>query len=167
MLDEDEFWRHIQAGNWHEAHELLDAASSDPSPGSTFIVAHLRSATLKREGRFDEAIRVLRGSRSDFPCQTLSHDGAARLLERTGRRDEAIAELRCAPFESEREQFPLLVTDARFFLLYLLAKSGMAGSDPDIHEFPEDYESVVPDPEHVIGEFVTKADLQRLLNQRS
>lgn len=167
MLDRNAFWQLLQASNTHKAHELLDAASPGISSEDRFLIAHLRSAALRRERRFAEAIATLRSSRSDFPCQTVSHDGSARLLEYIGRRDEAVAELRCAPFELEGERFPLLVTDARFFLLYLLARAGVSATDPCIDEFPEDYESMVPNGDHVNAAIISKRDLKKLLAQQS
>ena len=166
-LDTEQFWRFLQAENAHEAHHLLDAASPGSSSEERFTIAHLRSAALRREGRFAEAIDILRSSRSDFPCQTVSHDGVARLLEHMGRRNEAISELRSAPFESEKDNFPLLVADARFLLLYLLSRAGQSTNDPRIEEFDDDYETMVPSARHVNAEFVSKRDLQGLVDRLS
>lgn len=167
MLDPETFWLFLRAGNTHEAHNVLDAASPGSSSEDRFTIAHLRSAALRREGRFAEAVGILRSSRADFPCQTVSHDGVARLLEHMGRRDEAISELRSAPFESERDSFPLLVADARFLLLYLLSRAGQSTTDPSIEEFADDFETMVPNAHHVNAEFVSKKDLQDLIDRLS
>ena len=163
MLDEKSAYRLLQASATDQLHRKLDAMQPGETPEDRFQIAHWRAAAFARERRFPEALDLLRRTRSDFPCRTVAHDEAARILEHLGRRGEAIEELRAAPFDEEAECFPELVKDAKFVLLYLLCRAGIKSVSPSLDEFDDEYRSVLPTERHCYAEHLSTSDLRAIL----
>ncbi len=82
----------------------------------------------------------------------------ARILNKLGRDREALDELRSAPIEEEMEEYYGLAIDAKFFYLYLLAKSGDLSVRDRLAEIPDDYRHIT-----MGGKFLTKADIVSFL----
>jgi len=133
--------------DWLAAHAMLDEEERlDPNEGTA---AHWRSVVLRNEGRLDEALQYLADNLSRFNCKTGVYDRRARLFHQVGNNVAAKNELSVAPFDSEIDEHWALVMDAKFFRLYLMTQLGLAISDAELAEIPDDYISVLPDGERI------------------
>ena len=158
MLNADEVFRLLRAGNPGAVHDLIDAAFPTATVEERHSMAHWRTAALLKEKRYQEALDHLEHSKIDYFCKTLAHHQKAEIYDRLGRGREALMELSQAPFEAEFDWHIALVTDARFFLLYLLAKENLPIKPDDLDLIPDDFASVF----RGVGYF-TKDDLKALI----
>ena len=146
--------------DWSSVHAFLDAARDRAfSPDDLRSEAYWRISALAGEQRYEEAIELLRKSADLFSCQSLVRHNLARFLSKLGRDREALDELKDAPIEEEMEAFHALAIDAKFFYLYLLAKTGDASVRSGLSAIPDDYRHIT-----LGGKFLTKADIVALLN---
>ena len=164
MLNHDEVARLLRAGQASEVHQRLDALQPDATGAVRRSIAHWRTYALLHEKRYSEAMSHLEASENDYGCRSLVHHEKASILDVLGRQREAIAELRAAPLSSELESFPELVTDASFYLAYLMAKNGEVLPDFELSKIPDDYISVLPARGQLYGAKVSKADIAALLS---
>lgn len=149
----------MRTRDWVSVYAMLDDARSRAVTQEDMRrEAYWRVAALQRQQRYDEALKLLRRSAQFFDCQCLVHHEAASLLVKLGRNQEALAELEQAPIEAEMGEYYGLAIDAKFFYLYLLAKSGDPSVKDRLCEIPDDYRHITMD-----GKFLTKADITAFL----
>ena len=144
---------------WASVYAMLDdarkrAINADDLKSETYW----RVAALGREGRYQEAIQLLRDNASRFNSQSSVHHELASFLVKLGHEQDALEELKKAPIEEEMGEFYGLAIDAKFFLLYLLAKNGDRSVRDRLNEIPDDYRHIT-----MGGKFLTKNDIAALL----
>lgn len=145
--------------DWNSAHALLDEVRDNATTKDEMKdEVYWRARALGRAHRYDEALELLRNSASLFNSQCLVHQQRARMLLKLGRDREALDELREAPIEEEMADHYGLAIDAKFFYLYLLAKSGDPSVRVRLSEIPDDYRHITMD-----GKLLTKADIAAFL----
>ncbi len=162
MLARDEIHRLFRQGDIAEVHRQLDAAMPGETPNDQHSIASWRAWALMREERYDEALDHLSKNREDFGSKTDVHHTRASIFDVLGRDDEALHELRTAPFETEKEKYGPLVTDAKFYLLHFMAKRKMPIDPAALDEIPDGYRSILPQGQRIYGVHVSKQDLAEI-----
>lgn len=149
----------IRSKDWTSAHAMLDDARNRAFTSEDIRrEAYWRVAALEGEQRYEEALELLRKNANLFNSQSLVHLDLARYLDKVGRSQEALDELKKAPIEEEMKDYYGLAIDAKFFYFYLLAKSGDTSVKERLAEIPDDYRHIA-----MGGQFLTKADIVALL----
>ena len=145
--------------DWPAAHAMLDENElADPNEAT---VAYWRAVTLRDEGRPQDALQYLADNLHRFECKAGVYHKRAELFHQLGNNVAALAEIAKAPFDSEIEEHPALVMDAKFFRLYLLAKAGLPISPEQWAEIPDDYISLMPEGVRVSKEQLMEASTRR------
>ena len=159
MIDFDQFRDFVCSGNWSAVHAMLDDARDRAVTDDDIKdEAYWRVVALTRETRYNEALDFLTKNSDRFDCRSWLYHESARILIKLGRDREALDELRKAPIEEEMEDYYGLAIDAKFFYLYLLAKSGDPSVKDRLSEIPDDYRHIT-----MGGTFLTKADIASFL----
>lgn len=160
MIDFYQFRRLADSKDWASVHAMLDEARDRAITDDDIrSEAHWRVVALTREQRYDDALDLLSKNAHLFNSQSLVHHKAACILDKLGRNEEALEELKKAPIEEEMESYYGLAIDAKFFYFYLLAKSGDPSVKERLSEIPDDYRHIT-----MGGTFLTKTDIVSLLN---
>ena len=163
LLNDDEVFRLQRAGDMREIHARLDAALSGATAEDRRKIAHWRTSTLLHERRYQDALDHLQRSKDDYGCKTLVHHKRASILDLLGRDKEALNELRSAPIAAETEKYRALVLEAKFYLLYLMAKNNLEIEQSSLDEIPNGHISVLPSETHLYGAHISKDDLKRMI----
>lgn len=163
MLNDDEVFRLQRAGKTRNIHEQLDAALPSATAEARRKIAHWRTSTLLYEKRYSEALDHLQQNSCDYNCKTLVHHERASILDLLGRGEDALRELRSAPIAAETERYRALVLDAKFFLLYLMAKNNIAIEQSSLDAIPDDHISILPSETSLYGAHVSKDDLKAMI----
>lgn len=166
MLNDDEIFRLQRAGKSHQIHERLDAALPGGTAEDRHNIAHWRTSTLLHERRYQDALDHLQRSKNDYGCKTLVHHKKAGILDLLGRDNEAISELRSAPIAAEREKYGALVLEAKFYLIYLMAKNNLEIEQSSLDEIPDGHISVLPSETSLHGAQISKEDLKEMIQAR-
>ncbi|MDR3407064.1 MAG: hypothetical protein P4L68_01035 [Methylovirgula sp.] len=146
---------------WSPVYALLDDARDQAiTREDKARETYWRSIALKNQGRYQEAIDLLRKDGTLFNSQCLPLKIIAEVLERMGDDQGALRELSMAPIEQEMEDFYGLAIDTKFLYFYLLAKIGDRSVLNRLSEIPDDYRHIT-----MGGKFLTKADVVALLNR--
>lgn len=155
MIDFEKFKVLVQHEDWESVYAMLDEARDNAaSTDDVRDEIHWRSFALEGQRRYEEAIDLLRKNADVFNSQSSVQHELACLLLKLGRDQEALDELSKAPFEAEMKSFYGLAIDAKFFYLYLLAKTGDQSVRGRLSEIPDDYRHITMD-----GKFLTKPDI--------
>ena len=151
----------MRARDWGTVYAMLDSLR-DRATNQEDIAneVYWRAIALQRQERYDDALAFLRENASLFNCQCLLHQMIARSLDKLGRSEDALAEMKSAPIDQDMNDFYGLAMDAKFFYFYLLAKSGDQSVLNKLSEIPDDYRHIT-----MAGKFLTKADIISLLNR--
>lgn len=146
--------------DWNSVYSLLDRAKSQAVTREDFSrEAYWRAVAFERQGRFEEALDLLRRNASLFNCQCLVQKMLASILVKLGHYRQALEELSKAPIEEEMQAFYGSAIDAKFLYFYLLAKCGDRFIQDRLAEIPDDYRHFAG------GKFLTKPDIVALMNR--
>lgn len=159
MINIDRFNELARSEDWDGLTALLDDARKNAStPDDVRREIHWRCVALERQGRYQEALELVRDKAQLFNSQCGVKQRQAALLLKLGRNQEALTTLESAPFEAEMPTFYGLALDAKFSYFYLLAQQGDPSVRARLAEIPDDYRHMTMDIE-----FLTKADILALL----
>jgi hypothetical protein len=159
MLTDARVFALLRENRAAQLHQELDDALGSASESDLNNIAHWRTHAFEREKRYEDAIVHLEKSKQHFFCKTLAHHEKAELLDCLGRNADAQVELEGAPFEAEADRFPVLVADARFFLLLLRVRGGYRPLQSELDCFPDDFGTVL-----MPGRPFSKADLLSMIS---
>jgi thioredoxin-like negative regulator of GroEL len=151
----------MAADDWSAVYALLDRVQSQATTREDKArETYWRSTALIDQGRYLEAIDLLRKDGELFNCQCLPRKIIAEVLDKTGDDQGALQELRAAPIEQDMKDHYGLAIDTKFLYFYLLAKTGDRSVLNRLSEIPDDYRHIT-----MGGKFQTKADIVALLNR--
>ncbi len=148
---------------WASVYSLLDSARDHAvTQEDKASEIYWRTMALIKQGRYQEAIDLLRKDGALFNSQCLPLKIIAEILDKIGDDQGALRELSGAPIEQEMEDFYGLAIDTKFLYFYLLAKTGDRSVRNKLSEIPDDYRHIT-----MSGKFLTKEDLVALLDRAS
>jgi hypothetical protein len=137
-FDEDMFAL-LKTHDWQACHRRIDKEEPATDQQARFSITYWRSAVLKWQGRYDDALRVLDAGRADVFTQCGYLYRRAELLCKMGKFADAVETLRNAPFGAEIDTFPALTYEAIFLYCYLLKRSGREPPPKLVAALPEDF----------------------------
>ena len=71
--------------------------------------------------------------------------------------------MRSAPIAAETEKYRALVLEAKFYLLYLMAKNNLKIEQSSLDEIPDGHISVLPSETHLYGAHISKDNLETMI----
>jgi hypothetical protein len=162
MAIRDDIFPLVKRTDWRACDALLDQASPGVSQVERKSLAYWRAVVYQHEGRDGEALDLINSSRGDFSCKCLPDYLSARILNRQGRHQEAVAVMRQAPIFEEIAQFPALALEAAYFYCGLLAQSRERAPPQLLALIPDDFQTM---DEH--SRFVGKGDLLDMMDWKA
>ncbi|WP_158810108.1 hypothetical protein [Beijerinckia sp. L45] len=159
MIDVDRFNELARSEDWDGLTAMLDGARDTAlSSDDVKREVHWRGVALERQGRYEDALNLIRDKAQLFNSKCGVQQRQAALLLKLGRDQEALSALETAPFEAEMPTFYGLALDAKFSYFHLLAQQGDPSVRERLAEIPDDYRHMTMDIESM-----TKADILALL----
>ena len=144
----------LKTKDWEACHRRIDQEEPGETREARVSIAHWRSAVLERQWRYEDALRIIDGSKADAFTECGRLWERAQILYRMGKFAEAIDTLRDAPFGAEIDTFPALTYEAIFLYCYLLRRNGREAPPNLIAALPDDFTTRTWE-----GKRVSKADI--------